>query len=108
MGYAARLGLLSVAAAMFACPTHAIERSSSQVRAFRVQHPCPSTGNARGACPGHQVDHIRPLCMGGEDKASNMQWMAIDDHKWKTFVDVRECAKFKASVSVPAIQRRSP
>ena len=73
-----------------------IPRDAAQVRAFRAEHPCPSTGLKRGACPGWDVDHITPLCAGGADHPSNLQWLAKDDHKWKTFVDVRECRKAKA------------
>lgn len=80
-------------AALLTLPAAAIERSQAEVRAFRADHPCPATGRVRGACPGHQVDHARPLCAGGLDHRSNMQWLSIEDHRWKTFVDVRECRK---------------
>lgn len=70
-------------------------RSAAEVWAFRSAHPCPTTGRAHGACPGHQVDHIQPLCAGGLDKPENMQWITVEDHRWKTFVDVRECRKLK-------------
>jgi 5-methylcytosine-specific restriction endonuclease McrA len=72
-----------------------IPRDAAQVRAFRAEHPCPSTGLKRGACPGWDVDHIVPLCAGGADHPSNLQWLSKDDHNWKTFVDVRECRKAK-------------
>lgn len=72
-------------------------RDRKQVRAFRADHPCPATGKTRGACPGWHVDHIRPLCMGGEDHPRNMQWITREDHAFKTRVDVRECRRMKAT-----------
>lgn len=68
-------------------------RSPSEVRAFKTDHPCPATNRTRGPCPGWQVDHVIPLCAGGVDKPENMQWITVEDHRWKTFVDVRECRK---------------
>lgn len=79
-----------------------IQRSQAEVRAFRQANPCPSTGKRSGACPGYQVDHSRALCMGGLDSRENMAWLATDDHKWKTLVDVRECRKLKKMAGTPA------
>jgi hypothetical protein len=79
-----------------------IPRSQAEVRAFRAENPCPSTGRIRGACPTHDVDHKRPLCAGGLDKRENMQWLSKADHKWKTFVDVRECRKLLRLANTPA------
>lgn len=79
-----------------------IERSAAEILAFKRHNPCPTTGLNRGSCPGWEVDHVRPLCLGGEDKASNMQWITKDDHRWKTFVDVRECRKFRKMANTPA------
>lgn len=73
----------------------AADSDRAQVRAFRAEHPCPATGLKRGACPGWQVDHIIPLCAGGEDRPGNMHWLAVDDHRFKTLVDVRECRRAK-------------
>lgn len=79
-----------------------IDRSASEVRAFRHDNPCPATHRRLGACPGWQVDHTVPLCAGGVDKRTNMSWLSTDDHKWKTFVDVRECRKLKRLALQPA------
>lgn len=68
-------------------------RDRAQVRAFRSEHACPSTGLHRGACPGYHVDHITPLCAGGPDRPDNMQWITKEDHRFKTLVDVKECRK---------------
>lgn len=83
-----------------AVPAHAqIKRDRGEVRAFRAENPCPATGRARGACPGWHVDHVIALCAGGADKAWNMQWITRDDHRFKTFVDVRECRKARRSAA---------
>lgn len=83
-------------------PGWAIERSAAEVLAFRRHNPCPANGLRRGACPGWQVDHTRALCMGGEDKAGNMKWLTVEDHRFKTFTDVRECRKLRALANTPA------
>lgn len=96
-------GSAFLAMAMLAPSVEArIERDRAQVRAFRADHPCPATGRTRGACPGHHVDHIVPLCAGGADRPENMQWISKEDHRWKTFVDVRECRKMERAASQPA------
>ena len=59
------------------------ERRSTQRAAFMRESPCPATGERRGVCPGYVVDHIRPLCDGGEDLPRNMQWQTTDDAKRK-------------------------
>jgi hypothetical protein len=50
---------------------------------FQREHPCPSTGEANGRCPGYWKDHIRPLACGGPDAAANLQWQTIADAKAK-------------------------
>lgn len=79
-----------------------IKRDRSQVRAFRAENPCPATGLKRGTCPGWHVDHVIALCAGGADKKENLQWLSKEDHRWKTFVDVRECRKLRALRPAPS------
>jgi hypothetical protein len=67
-------------------------RDPEQRRAFMQSHPCPSTGKAKGRCPGYVVDHINPLCAGGPDRPSNMQWQTVQESKDK---DRRERAQCK-------------
>lgn len=69
----------------------AADRDARQRAAFMRENPCPLTGKARGACPGYEVDHVRPLCAGGGDHPRNMQWLTVQAHREKTRVDVREC-----------------
>lgn len=86
--------LVACCIACAALSAHArIPRDRTEVRAFRSVNPCPTTGQARGACPGYHVDHIIALCAGGLDHRSNMQWITREDHRFKTLVDVRECRR---------------
>lgn len=82
-----------VLAALLAAPSAWAERSAAERAAFVRATPCPATGLRRGACQGWEVDHILPLCAGGADHRSNMQWIRADDHRFKTLVDVRECRR---------------
>lgn len=66
-------------------------RNASEVRKFRQAHPCPVTGEVRGRCPGFEVDHVLARRCGGKDKASNMQWLAVDEHRKKTAREARTC-----------------
>ena len=84
-------GVVLASSAAFAGPP----RSTAERLAFTHENPCPSTGQRRGACPGFEVDHIQPLCAGGPDKRENLQWLSVEDHRFKTRVDVRECRRNK-------------
>lgn len=66
-------------------------RSPKQVSLFRAVHPCPVTGTVRGSCPGYVVDHVVPLCAGGLDHPSNMQWQTVADAKIKDREERRLC-----------------
>ncbi len=57
------------------------------------QHPCPSTGEAKGRCPGYVVDHIKPLCAGGQDRPSNMQWQTTAEAKNKDRLEREQCKR---------------
>lgn len=78
--------------ALLACSSTIAANRSKAVRAeFQREHPCPSTGARRGACPGYQADHKTPLCIGGKDEPANLQWLTVKEHKAKTKRDVRLC-----------------
>lgn len=66
-------------------------RSHSATTAFKRQHPCPATGQPKGACPGWIIDHVIPLCAGGPDEPANMQWQSIEDAKAKDRDERRMC-----------------
>lgn len=74
-----------------------VQRSAAEVLAFKRNYPCPSTGLRSGACPNYQVDHANPICAGGSDKAHNMQWLTIEEHRMKTRSDVRMCRNSKTN-----------
>lgn len=59
----------------------AAPRSQKAKNGFIASNACPSTGlrsfhdgKKYVGCPGWVIDHIWPLCAGGEDKPGNMQW----------------------------------
>ena len=58
-----------------------IQPSAAAKEAFQKQQPCPSTGKVDGACPGHVIQHVRPLECGGADAPSNMQWQTAGNAK---------------------------
>jgi hypothetical protein len=60
-----------------------IARSERPKAEFKKLHPCPSTGKAYGACPGHVIDHVIALKRGGFDASHNMQWQTIQQAKAK-------------------------
>jgi hypothetical protein len=60
-----------------------VERSREVAAQFQHSNSCPSTGKRWGACPGYVRDHIDPLCNGGADAVSNMQWQTIADARAK-------------------------
>lgn len=85
MGKAALLLLISLSA----CAGH--ERSQAQLAVFVREHTCPGTGQTRGPCPGYVVDHITPLCAGGADAPSNMQWQTTESGKLKDKEERAQC-----------------
>jgi hypothetical protein len=68
-------------------------RDPHQRTAFVKEHPCPSTHKTRGACPGYVVDHIKPLCAGGPDRPSNMQWQGVEESKSKDRLEREQCKR---------------
>jgi hypothetical protein len=81
-------------ALLFSLPAwcHAVELRSRALRAeFQRLHPCPSTGQPTGACPGYQVDHREALVCGGLDDLTNLRWLSLEEHQAKTRVEVKLC-----------------
>jgi len=60
-----------------------IKRSAKAKQAFKTTHPCPATGQSKGACAGYVIDHIQPLACGGADEPENMQWQTVAAGKAK-------------------------
>lgn len=80
-----------VFAACVGASSEALPRSAAVRAEFVRQNPCPITGQARGPCPGFQVDHVQPLCAGGPDSPENLHWLDAQSHKDKTRRDVTAC-----------------
>src|SRR5436190_24370364 len=94
---AARAVALVVAITSFAlsAATNASERDPHQRALFMKKHPCPANGKTRGACPGHVVDHMKPLCAGGADRPSNMQWQTREESKIKDRREREMCRGYR-------------
>jgi len=83
-----------VSLAILPSPASAREhRSHAVTREFQREHPCPSTGQTSGTCPGYRKDHIRPLACGSSDAVSNMQWQTISEAKAKDRQERKACAR---------------
>jgi hypothetical protein len=89
--------MLKVAALLLAmtASVYAGERSSTHIRAFKRENPCPSTGLRQGSCPGYVIDHIDPICAGGPDHPSNMQWQTREESYKKDAEERRLCRAIK-------------
>lgn len=74
-------------------PASATERSRATTREFQRLNPCPVTHHKTGACPGYIKDHIIPLCAGGPDTPSNMQWQTTRDAKVKDVEERHMCRR---------------
>jgi hypothetical protein len=66
-------------------------------------YPCPETGVTRGSCPGYVVDHIVPLCAGGEDAPENMQWQELAASKVKDKEEWHTCRLLKKHSSLLSV-----
>jgi hypothetical protein len=89
-----RLAALSLLVALAAVAADRAPRSPAAKAAFQRENPCPSTGQRRGACPGYVIDHVDPLCNGGADDSSNMQWQTVEAAKVKDHAE-RQLCRFK-------------
>lgn len=69
------------------------KRSVAERLAFQREHPCPATGQRRGACPGYVIDHVVPLACAGYDHRSNMQWQTTADARAKDRWERQSCAR---------------
>jgi hypothetical protein len=81
-----------------ACAVGQPIRSPALRAEFQRLEPCPATGLPRGACPGYEVDHVVPLCLGGPrvDIISNLQWLTVEEHRRKTVRDIQLCRQAKS------------
>lgn len=72
-------------------------RSNAARLAFVHSSPCPATGQPKLPCHGYVIDHIQPLCAGGEDHPRNMQWQTIAESKTKDQQEIRMCTRLRHS-----------
>lgn len=90
--------IISIATAKIAdAHTH---RSTAVKHAFQREHPCPSTGKRRGACPGYVKDHIKALACARTpeerkalDVPGNLQWQTVEEAKAKDKRERRQCKR---------------
>lgn len=88
------LVLLACAASWGGAPSAVLarqQRSHAVLLEFQRQHPCPSTGQTSGRCPGYWRDHIRPLACGGADAVINLQWQTVAEAKAKDKWERKGC-----------------
>lgn len=90
-GRAAAAAIAACCCLWLAGCTHGIQRSAAQRAAFQRTTPCPANNSERGPCPGYVVDHVIPLCAGGADSPSNMQWQTIAEGKAKDRLEIKDC-----------------
>ena len=64
-----------------------------QQEIFVKRHPCPATRKVQAQCPGYIVGYVKPLCAGGVDRVSNMQWRTVADAKKREREERKLCAK---------------
>ena len=63
----------------------AVTSSSGEARSYKARsdfvkmHACPVTQLYKMPCKGYVIDHIVPLCAGGADAPSNMQWQTYKE-----------------------------
>lgn len=81
--------IIMIVATIFA--TDALARSRTPVRQFYKMMACPSTMKIAPPCPGYVVDHVVPLCAGGADAPSNMQWQEYQESLLKDKVEREMC-----------------
>jgi len=66
-------------------------RSNAARLEFAGKNPCPSTGKPELPCPGYSIDFATPLCAGGSEDISNMQWRMVEDVKEKEKRERQQC-----------------
>ena len=71
------------------------QADTSQKELFIKRFACPVTGKHSDACPGWVVNYIKPLCAGGADRMTNLQWQTLATAKRKEREAQKMCAKPK-------------
>ena len=69
---------VTLASAAIAWPSYAADSRSFRAEVFfRLENPCPATGQTHGECKGYVIDRIIPVACGGVEESSNMQWQTL-------------------------------
>ena len=72
------LGAAALLGAAGAHPASAPDTRSFKAEVlFRLQNPCPATGETHGDCKGYVIDRVIPVACGGAEEPSNMQWQTL-------------------------------
>ena len=69
----------------------AAERSFRAEVLFRLDNPCPATGETRGPCRGYVIDRVVPYVCGGAEEPANMRWLTLAEAKAKSRWDRIGC-----------------
>ena len=77
-----------------------------QQEIFVKRHPCPATRKVQAECPGYVVAYVKPLCAGGANRVSNMQWRTVAEAKKQEREDRKACAKPSAAGKASAHKGR--
>lgn len=88
-----RFAFIALALSLAIGASAAIPRSAAVLQQFKKQ-----TGYPHGR-PGYVIDHIWPLCAGGADAVSNLQWQAVEVAKVKDVAEKRLCADIRRQVA---------
>jgi hypothetical protein len=80
--------LAALAATALAWPCAAADSRGFRAEVmFRLENPCPTTGETRGECKGYVIDRVIPLACGGAEEPSNMQWQTLaqarEKNRWE-------------------------
>lgn len=100
------IAFLAASLAGFAPAADTAARSAKARAEFKRLHHCPATDRSRGACPGYVIDHVVPLCAGGADRPSNMQWQTISEGKAKDRIERQECRRQSGNRDGPSTKRK--
>ena len=76
-------------------------RDREELRAFRLDNPCPTTGTVTGKCPGWHVGYMVELCANGQDKRDNMRWMTEADKQFVKNANGKNCKKLRRGALPP-------
>lgn len=93
------LVLLTLASLINSVAEARTDRSAHEIKMFRATIPCPATGVTAKSCAGYIIDHVIPLCAGGPDRRTNMQWQTKADALKKDVLERRQCAALRKAAA---------